>query len=94
MQSNSEAKWQVVWEKQVEKRLAKMDATMRDRIRAYMDEVALLPDPRLRGKMLTGSRKGQWRYRVGDYRVICKIKDKVVTITVIDAGHRKDIYDW
>lgn len=93
MESNGLPKWQIVWERKVERQLAKMDAVARQRIRDQMNSIARLPDPRLRGKALTGPRKGQWRYRVGDYRIICKIYDMKVIITVIDVGHRKEIYE-
>ena len=49
-------------------------------------------DPRQFGKPLSASRKGQWRYRVGDYRIIAKIEDDKLIILVIAIGHRIDIY--
>ena len=49
-------------------------------------------DPRVHGKPLTANRVGQWRYRVGDYRVITKIEDNRLVILVIAIGHRRDIY--
>ncbi len=50
-------------------------------------------DPRRHGKGLTANRSGQWRYRVGDYRIIAKILDDEVVILVVEVGHRKKIYD-
>ena len=50
------------------------------------------PDPRLHGKALKGNLKGIWRYRVGDYRLLTYIEEDKVIITVIEIGHRKDIY--
>ncbi|MBQ7891053.1 MAG: type II toxin-antitoxin system RelE/ParE family toxin [Erysipelotrichaceae bacterium] len=49
-------------------------------------------DPRVHGKALTGNLKGIWRYRVGDYRLFAEINDFVLTILIIDVGHRKDVY--
>lgn len=49
-------------------------------------------DPRLKGKGLTASRSGQWRYRIGDYRLICLIDDDKLVILALTVGHRKDIY--
>jgi mRNA interferase RelE/StbE len=46
----------------------------------------------LYGKALQGNRDDQWRYRVGDYRILAKIDDDVVIITVVEVGHRKEIY--
>ena len=50
-------------------------------------------DPRVHGKPLTANRVGQWRYRIGDYRVIAKIEDNKLIILVIAIGHRREIYD-
>lgn len=50
-------------------------------------------DPRLHGKGLTANRSGEWRYRVGDYRLLAKIDDGKITILVLSAGHRRDIYN-
>ena len=49
-------------------------------------------NPRLYGKPLTANLKGLWRYRIGAYRVIAEIQDKIVTIEIIDIGHRREIY--
>ena len=49
-------------------------------------------NPRQHGKELTSNRSGQWRYRVGDYRLLAEIKDNVVTILILNVGHRRDIY--
>lgn len=49
-------------------------------------------NPRLHGKPLTHNRKGEWRYRVGSYRLIADIQDNVVTIEIINVGHRREIY--
>ncbi|MBQ3396379.1 MAG: type II toxin-antitoxin system RelE/ParE family toxin [Synergistaceae bacterium] len=49
-------------------------------------------DPRQRGKALTGTRSGQWRYRAGDYRIICEIRDDVFVVLVLEIGHRSNIY--
>lgn len=59
-----------------------------------MDEkVAKADDPRVLNKKLVGPGYGiYWRYRVGDIRIICDIKDKKLVILVIEVGHRKDIY--
>ena len=49
-------------------------------------------NPRIHGKALTSDRSGQWRYRVGDYRIIAEISDEKVIILVLNIGHRRDIY--
>jgi mRNA interferase RelE/StbE len=58
-----------------------------------MDErVATKDDPRALGKALKGPLGDLWRYRVGDYRVICDIQDKVLTVLVLRVGNRRDVY--
>lgn len=47
---------------------------------------------RQHGKSLTGDKSGRWRYRIGDYRLICNIQDKELVILALKVGHRKDIY--
>ena len=49
-------------------------------------------NPRQHGKGLTENRSGQWRYRIGDYRLICLIEDKRLIITALNVGHRKEVY--
>lgn len=50
-------------------------------------------DPRVHGKGLTANRSGQWRYRIGDYRLICMIEDDRLVILVLTVGHRSEVYD-
>ena len=49
-------------------------------------------NPRIKGKGLTANRSGEWRYRVGDYRIICDIRDDELIILALSIGHRKNIY--
>lgn len=72
--------------------LRKLDKPAARRIRDALKEISDLDDPRSRGKALTGDMAGFWRYRVGDYRVICSIEDGALIVLVVDVGHRKDIY--
>ncbi len=50
-------------------------------------------NPRQHGKGLSANRSGQWRYRVGNYRLLAEIKDNIVTILILTVGHRRDICD-
>jgi len=73
--------------------LRKLDKQTARRIINYMDEqVAALEDPRAKGKALVGPLGGLWRYRVGDYRIICDIHDDELHILVVKMGNRKDVY--
>jgi mRNA interferase RelE/StbE len=73
--------------------MRKLDRQVADRIVRFMEErVATADDSRELGKALVGIPEKLWRYRVGDYRVICEIHDRRVVIVAIDVGHRSDIY--
>ncbi len=50
-------------------------------------------NPRLHGKGLTANKSGQWRYRVGDYRLLAEISDNTITILILNVGHRREIYE-
>jgi mRNA interferase RelE/StbE len=77
-----------------DRELGKLDAQQAKRILKFLQErVARLDDPRSIGKALHGSRLGEfWKYRVGDYRLICKIEDDRLVVLVLRVGHRKEIY--
>lgn len=49
-------------------------------------------NPKAHGKPLSANRAGEWRYRIGDYRIIALIENNKLIILVIAIGHRKDIY--
>ncbi|MBX9471399.1 type II toxin-antitoxin system RelE family toxin [Microcella sp.] len=75
------------------RQLRKLDRPIARRIVDYLDEVAQLDDPRSRGKALVGDRAGVWRYRVGDYRILCELRDAELVILALAVGHRSDVYD-
>jgi len=85
--------WSVEFTATAERQLLKLDKPWQRLIVDYLeDEVAPLTDPRSKGKALLGDRKGLWRYRVGDYRVLCQLLDNILVIVVVTIGHRKDVY--
>ena len=77
-----------------DRELAKLDAQQRKRILKFLQgRVAKLDDPRSVGEALHGSRLGEfWKYRVGDYRLICKLEDDRLIVLVLRVGHRKEVY--
>jgi len=79
---------------EVDRELGKLDAQQAKRILKFLHErVAKLDDPRSIGQALRGSRLGEfWKYRVGDYRLICKIEDDRLLVLVLHVGHRMEIY--
>ena len=74
--------------------LDKIHPTQRDRILRFLrDRVAAADDPRALGEALQGKRfKNQWKYRVGDYRIIARIVDGMMIVTVVDVGLRSAVY--
>lgn len=83
----------VILTKKARKNLDKLDKPIAKAITDYMDKIQNLDDPRSKGKALTGNLASLWRYRVSDYRVLCRIEDKILTIFAIKISHRKDVYD-
>lgn len=70
-----------------------MDRSAQRLILSYLKKnVDGTDNPRARGKGLVGNYRGLWRYRVGDYRVLCDIRDDALIVIGIDVGHRKEIY--
>jgi mRNA interferase RelE/StbE len=82
--------WKISFSLKADKLLEKLDKNTRQRILDYLDKV--VNDPRAFGKPLTGNKNGIWRYRVGDYRILCEIINEELIILVIDLGHRRFIY--
>jgi len=73
--------------------LEKLDKPVQRRIAAFLQSrLVSLDDPRQLGKSLQGQYAGYWRYRVGDYRLICHFENEELIILVVEIGHRKDVY--
>ncbi|MGP6489480.1 type II toxin-antitoxin system RelE family toxin [Duffyella gerundensis] len=71
-----------------------MDKQNARRILDFMDlRVAAAADPRQSGKPLKGELGEFWRYRVGDYRILCEIRDDELIILAATIGHRREVYD-
>ena len=85
--------WTVRFTELALKQLKKLDKQIADQItRTLHEKIAMGDDPRAFGKALTGELKGFWRYRIGDYRVICELKDSELLILTLAIGHRREIY--
>ena len=77
---------------EVDRELSKLDRQHAKRILKFLHErVARLGDPRSVGEALHGSQLGEfWKYRVGDYRLICKIRDDHLVVLLLRVGHRRE----
>jgi mRNA interferase RelE/StbE len=86
--------WKVEYLASATKSFRKIDPQQRWRIRTFLEErVVALDHPRQLGKPLRGELAEFWRYRVGNYRVICQIQDDRLVVLVVRAAHRKDVYE-
>lgn len=66
---------------------------MQKRIVSFLqDRIQAAENPRTSGKALQGNLSGLWRYRVGDYRLLCRVEDEELVVLVIEIGHRREIY--
>ena len=86
--------WKVELSGQGQRHLDALDRQVARRVLSFLFErVAQLEDPRSIGDALKGSRLGHlWRYRVGDFRVICDLKDNILTVLVVSVGNRREVY--
>jgi mRNA interferase RelE/StbE len=85
--------WKISFDKKAEKQFARLAQSAQLQIAAYLSQrVVAQNDPRKLGKALRGEKKGYWRYRVGDYRVICELRDEELLVLVLDLGHRREVY--
>ena len=85
--------WQIKFDESIEKTLKKIDVEARKRIFEFLkSRVAVAKNPRVLSETMKGNYTGLCRYRVGDYRIICRIEDEILTILVLKIGHRKNIY--
>lgn len=86
--------WQIEFAPAAAKELNKLDGQVARRILTFLHErVAALDDPRGVGEALKGSELGEfWKYRVGDWRIVCHLEDQRVLVTVLRIGHRREVY--
>ena len=85
--------YKIKFTKTAEKDLAKRDKQSAQRIIKFLKErVSVSDNPKSLGKQLTGSLKHFWRFRVGDYRIICDINDDELVILTLRIGHKKEVY--
>lgn len=85
--------WTIEISDAAEREFKKLDRSTVRRIGNFIDSrLNGTDDPRRIGKPLHGSLQNYWSYRVGDYRLICEIKDQKLVVLIVDIGHRSDIY--
>lgn len=86
--------WKVEWDERAVHDAKKLGPQVRKRILTYLRErIATDKDPRRFGKPLLADKSGLWRYRVGDYRIVCRIEAEKVVVLVLAVGHRSTAYE-
>ena len=87
-------KYKVILSEKARKALKKLDKQTSSLIIGWIEKnLEGCENPRIHGKGLTSNKSGQWRYRIGDYRLVCEIYDEKITVLVLEVGHRKNIYN-
>lgn len=77
-----------------DKEFSKLDKYTQRMLKSWIEKnLVNCTDPRTHGKALTANRSGQWRYRIGDYRLLCLIDDGELIILALSFGHRRDVYE-
>ena len=85
--------WRIEFHPDAVQDISKLDRPIQKRIIGYLKErIAKAGDPRSFGKALTGKKKDLWRYRVGDYWIICDVRSQVLLVLVVKVGHRSNVY--
>ena len=86
--------WTVEFDDRARRELRKLDVKIQHDILRYLRErIAGSLDPRQFGKPLRMNLAGLWRYRVGNYRLICRIEEHRLVVLVLKIGHRRNVYD-
>lgn len=87
-------RYRIVFTDSAKKQLKKLDKYTAALIIGWLDKnIEGCENPRQHGKGLVENKSGQWRYRIGDFRVICEIKDEEIIVLVLEIGHRREIYN-
>ena len=86
--------WQIEFDPDALKELKKLDRPVQTRLVSFLrDRLAPLEDPRTIGEALSGARLGNyWKYRVGDWRIVCDIQDGRIVVRVLRVGNRREVY--
>jgi mRNA interferase RelE/StbE len=86
--------WTVEFDDRARRELRKLAPETQKAILGYLRErIAGAADPRRYGKPLRLNLAGLWRYRVGDYRLVCRFEENLLVVLVLKIGHRREVYD-
>lgn len=87
-------RYNVVFTDKAKKQLKKIDKHIASLIIGWLEKnIEGCENPRIHGKGLVENKSGQWRYRIGDYRVLCEINNQEIIVLALEVGHRREIYN-
>ena len=85
--------YRLVYSRDFQKIFKKLDPSVQKLVASYIKHnLENTDNPRIHGKALVGDKKGLWRYRIGNYRLIVEIQDDVLIVLILTFGHRKEAY--
>jgi mRNA interferase RelE/StbE len=91
--ASTNSRWRIEINRTAERQIKKLGRSVqRTIIRFLKERLILLDNPRQLGKPLRGEKGELWRYRVGDHRLVCDIRDQKLTVLLVQVGHRKEVY--
>jgi len=85
--------YRLIYSKDFQKIFKKLDSSVQKLVASYIKHnLENTDNPRYHGKVLVGDKKGLWRYRIGNYRLIVEIQDDILVVLILTFGHRRDVY--
>ena len=84
--------WRIELTREAERQIDALGSGERRQVLKFLQKLRSRDDPQTLGKPLSGPLRGLWRYRVGDWRLICQLRRSVLTVVVVRLGHRSDVY--
>jgi len=85
--------WKIKFSARLKKYFRKIESQQLLKIKTYLEKVEALDNPRTLGKPLKSRFKGLWRYRVGDYRIVCEIQDQDLIVLIVRVANCKEVYN-
>jgi mRNA interferase RelE/StbE len=91
--ASTQKNWTIEFDSAAQREFERLDKSVALRISKFLHQrIASLENPRLIGERLHGTLSDYWKYRVGDYRIICKLEDDRLVVVVVRIGHRREVY--
>ena len=84
--------WKLIFDSTADRQFSKLDIVAKKRIFEFFERILESANPKAKAEPLSGNKKSFWRYRIGDYRVICRFEDTEMIIVAVKIGHRREIY--